>query len=184
MQYPEIQERLHSDIDNTIPNSRYPSLEDKEKLPYVEAFITEVQRFANVVPLVVPHCVTSDNDAIFEGYRIPNNTAVLFNIDSIFTNPNCFENPMLFDPQRFLDADGRVVNPKEWIPFSLGRRVCLGEAVARMELFLFLTSLIQHFDFRPVDENNVPRTEKELGTFIYCQKPFEIKALPRVHVVE
>ena len=184
LQHPEIKERLHSDIDSIIPNSRHPTLEDKDKLPYVEAFIMEIQRFANVTPLAVPHRVTSEDDAIFEGYRIPKNTTVIFNIDSIFTDPNSFENPMLFDPKRFLAADGRVVKPKEWIPFSLGRRVCLGEAVAKMELFLFLTSLIQHFVFRPVDANNVPRTEKELGMLINRQKPFEIKAMPRVHVVE
>ena len=112
--------RLQSDIDNIIPDHCVPRLEDKAKLAYVEAFIMEVQRCANIAPLAVPHAVTSDN-VIFHGYNIPKDIPVLFNLDSVLKDPDIFENPLLFNPERFIDADGKVFRPKEFIPFGIGR---------------------------------------------------------------
>ena len=51
----------------------------------------------------------------------------------------------VFRPERFLDTEGRVVKDEHWVPFSLGRRQCLGETLARAELFLFFTALVQHY---------------------------------------
>ena len=175
--FPEIQLRLQTDIDRVITNERQPCLDDKKDLPYVEAFIMEVLRFANVAPLAVPHA-TLDDDVIFEGYFIPKNTSVILNLDSIFFDPDVFKDPESFNPDRFLDDNGNVLKPKEFLPFSIGRRVCLGEAVARMELFLFLTAIIKEFDFLPADESVVPKVEGSLG-ITYSPHPFKVRVVRR-----
>ena len=177
LNFPEIQTRLQKDIDKVISKDRQPSLADKKALPYVEAFIMEVLRFTNVAPLAVPHA-TLEADVTFEGYSIPKDTSVIFNLDSIFFDPDVFKDPGKFYPERFLDRFGNVLKIKEFVPFGLGRRVCLGEAVARMELFLFLTSLIREFDFLPADETMVPKVQGVLG-ITYSPHPFKLRAVKR-----
>ena len=177
LKYRNIKARLQADIDNIIPENHVPRLEDKAKLPYVEAFIMEVLRCANIAPLAVPHAVTND-DVAFRGYKIPKDTPILLNLDSVLKDPDIFENPEQFNPERFLDSDGKVFWPKEFIPFGIGRRICLGEAVAKMELFLFLTAMIKQFDFVLPNGHSEPGMKGVLGG-TYAPKPFKVKAIPR-----
>lgn len=178
MKYEDIKKRLQSDIDNVIADNHFPNLGDKARLPYVEAFIMEVLRIANIAPLALPHSVTGDDDVIFEGHRIPTNCSIVLNLDSVLQDPQVFVNPEEFNPARFIDSDGNIVRPKEFIPFGIGRRVCLGEAVAKMELFLFLTTMIKYFDFiLPGDA-----AELDFQGFLgatNAPKPYKVRAVSR-----
>ena len=183
LKHPEIQQRLQSDIDKIVPDGHLPCLDDRPKIPYVEAFIMEVLRCANILPMAVPHAVATNNDfVVFEGYTIPRGTSVVFNLDSVLQDPNIFENPSEFNPGRFLDADGSVMRPKEWIPFGIGRRVCLGEAVAKMELFLYLTTMIKRFEFLS-EADSEPDLDGILG-ITYSPKQFKIRAIERIKSVK
>lgn len=175
--YPDIQERLHSEIGKVFSNNSLPTLDDRQKLPYVEAFIHEVLRYANIVPLSLPHCVNTDKDIIFEGYTIPRNTSVVFNLDSVLQDPDIFENPTVFNPERFLDSDGNLIRPKQFIPFGIGRRVCLGEAVAKMELFLFVTTLIKNFHFESGESSELDM--KGILGITNSPSPYKVKAVKR-----
>ena len=177
LNFPDIQLRLHKAIDNVIPKDRPPSLDDKTNLPYAEAFIMEVQRFASVVPLSVPHCTLEDN-VTFEGYSVPKNTSLILNLDSIFQDHRVFDQPKIFNPERFLDGSGNVLRPKALIPFGIGRRVCLGEAVARMELFLFITTMVKEFEFLPVESGDIPKLEGVVG-IIHAPNPFKCRIVRR-----
>ena len=134
--FPDIQKRLQQHIDEAIPTARLPCLDDKFKLPFVEAFIAEVLRCANILPLGGPRSDIDGNDAYLEGYLIPKDAAIMFDYDSIFMDPDIFEHPETFNPDRFLDASGEFVAPKEFVPFSIGRRHCIGMQLAKWELFL------------------------------------------------
>ena len=153
-------------------------LDDKAKLSYVEAFIMEVQRCASVLPLAIPHAVTSD-DVVFHGYRMPKDTPVLFNLDSVLKDPDIFENPLQFNPERFIDADGNLFWPKEFIPFGIGRRSCLGKPVAKMELFLFLTAMIKQLDFVLPEGESKPDLVGITG-LNHAPKPFKVRAIDRI----
>ena len=177
LKYGDIKTRLQLDIDNIISGNRAPRLEDKAKLTYVEAFIMEVLRCANIAPLAVPHAVTND-DIVFHGYKIPKDTPIIFNLDSVLKDADIFKNPLQFNPERFIDDDGNVFRPKEYIPFGIGRRNCLGEAVAKMELFLFMTAIIKQFDFVLPDDQSEPDLEGDLG-IIHAPKPFKVRAIQR-----
>lgn len=144
--YPQIQERVQEEIDRVI-GDRQPVAQDRRNLPYTDAVIHETQRLANIVPMSLPHVTSSD--VTFNGYFIKKGTPVIPLLSSVLWDESEWETPKSFNPAHFLDADGRFVMRDAFMPFSAGRRVCLGESLAKMELFLFFTSLLQHFRITP-----------------------------------
>ncbi|XP_046558215.1 cytochrome P450 2U1-like [Haliotis rubra] len=173
---PDVQEKCFQEIKENIGQSRLPSMKDKINVPYVEATIMEVLRRADIVPTSLPHTVP--HDVQFRGYTFPKGVPVIVMLDSVLQDPDVWGDPDNFRPDRFLDDTGKIVKKEEFIPFSLGRRVCLGESMARMELFLFLTTMIQRFKFVPVD-GQMPSLDAIIG-LTYSPKPFLVKAIPRM----
>ncbi|XP_055769832.1 cytochrome P450 2U1-like [Salvelinus fontinalis] len=151
--YPDIQERVQAEIDAVVGPDRVPSLTDKGSLPFTEATIMEVQRMTVVVPLAIPHMASETTE--FRGYTIPKGTVIIPNLWSVHRDPTVWEEPDDFNPSRFLDDQGNLLRKECFIPFGIGRRVCMGEQLAKMELFLMFTSLLQAFSFR-LPEGLVP----------------------------
>ncbi|XP_071618446.1 vitamin D 25-hydroxylase isoform X1 [Heliangelus exortis] len=141
--YPNIQGQVQKEIDLIIGPNKMPALEEKCKMPYTEAVLHEVLRFCNIVPLGIFHATSKDT--VVRGYSIPEGTTVITNLYSVHFDEKYWSNPEVFFPERFLDSNGQFVKKDAFIPFSLGRRHCLGEQLARMEMFLFFTSLLQRF---------------------------------------
>ncbi|XP_048339351.1 vitamin D 25-hydroxylase isoform X2 [Sphaerodactylus townsendi] len=141
--YPNIQGQVHKEIDLVVGPNRTPCLEEKCKMPYTEAVIHEILRFCNVAPLGIFHATSKDT--VVRGYSIPEGTTVITNLYSVHFDEKYWINPEVFWPERFLDTSGQFVKKEAFVPFSLGKRHCLGEQLARMEMFLFFTSLLQRF---------------------------------------
>ncbi|CAL8380570.1 unnamed protein product [Arctogadus glacialis] len=173
--YPNIQERVHQEIDSVLVNGRAPSLEDKQRMPYVEAVLHEVLRFCNIVPLGIFRATSQD--AKVNGYTIPKGTMVITNLYSVHFDEKYWNDPGVFSPQRFLDSNGNFVRREAFLPFSLGRRQCLGEQLARMEMFLFFTTMLQrfHLQFPP---GTVPNLTPKLGMTLQPM-PYSICAVRR-----
>src|SRR5437868_4098343 len=112
-------------------------------MPYTEAVIAETLRYSSLTPMGVFH--TTMEDVEFHGYSIPKGTIVMPNQFYVHHDPKVWGDPMNFRPERFLTSEGTFKKHEALIPFSIGRRQCLGEALARDSLFLFATNLFQKY---------------------------------------
>ncbi|XP_073667528.1 cytochrome P450 2J2-like isoform X2 [Paramisgurnus dabryanus] len=170
IKFPEIQVKVQEEIDRVIGQIRQPSLADKVNMPYTEAVINEIQRFGNAVPLGFPKLAAKDT--MIGKYFIPKGTDITTNLSSVLNDPDEWETPQTFNPQHFLDDKGKLRKKDAFIPFSAGKRSCVGELLARMELFLFFTSILQRFTVSkcPGEE---PTLEGEIW-FTYAPSPFRI----------
>ncbi|KAM3930521.1 cytochrome P450 2K4-like [Leptodactylus fuscus] len=172
--YPEIQQKVQNEIDKLI-GSAQPQMEHRKQMPYTDAVIHEIQRFGDIAPTTVPH--VASQDVTFRGYFIPKGTIILPVLHSIHKDKEYFEKADEFYPEHFLDSEGNFKKNEAFIPFSIGKRSCAGEILAKMELFLFFTSLLQHFTFKAPPGAKLDLTPA-LGS-TNSPKPFEICAISR-----
>uniref|UniRef100_A0A667WYB5 Cytochrome P450, family 2, subfamily N, polypeptide 13 n=1 Tax=Myripristis murdjan TaxID=586833 RepID=A0A667WYB5_9TELE len=175
IKYPHIQEKVQAEIDRVIGQTRQPTMADRSNMPYTDAVIHEIQRMGNIVPLNGLRIAT--RDTTLGGYFIPKGTTLMANLTSVLFDKTEWETPNTFNPGHFLDADGKFVRRGAFLPFSAGKRACLGEGLARMELFLFFVTLLQKLCFSTLDGVEL-RTEGIIGT---TRTPhlFKIYAKPR-----
>ncbi|KAA0200340.1 Cytochrome P450 CYP3214A10, partial [Hyalella azteca] len=147
--YPEYATRMQQQIDAVVPRDRMVSLNDKPNLPLVEAFTVEALRYASILIFNVQRSATRDTN--INGYFIPKDTLIQVGNYSIHHDPRYWDDPHKFYPERFLDESAtKYTAPKKaFFAFGSGRRQCVGELLARMELFLFTAAIVQHFDVRP-----------------------------------
>jgi len=171
VRYPEIQEKVQKELDSIVGPNRSPNMADKPHLHYTEAVIMEIQRHSNIVPLGLRHIINKDVDV--KGQTIPAGTHVYPMMAEILKGDN-WGDGTVFRPERFINEEGNIKKYEEFMPFSIGKRQCLGETLAKTELFLFFTSLVHQYKFLPEVEKEFPLEQWEFG--VTClPKPFKVK---------
>ena len=165
--FPGIQTRVQEEIDAVLEGGRAAELEDRPRMPYMEAVIHEVLRHS-CITYTSPHATTED--VTFHGYLLPKGTAVYADVASIMNDPKHWDQPDTFNPDRFLDSEtGAFRRQQRCIPFLVGKRYCLGQQLALHQLFLFLTGLLQHFTFTtPLSSPEMVNTEPIVGFLHQC----------------
>ncbi|KAJ4928787.1 hypothetical protein JOQ06_004412 [Pogonophryne albipinna] len=175
---PKIQEQVQEEL-SKVKGGRQVQVEDRQHLHFTNAVIHEIQRLANIIPMALPHKMSQD--ITFQGHFIKKGTTVYPLLTSVLCDETEWEHPSSFYPAHFLDKDGKFVKRDAFMPFSAGRRQCPGESLARMEIFLFFTSLLQHFRFTPppgVSEDELDLTP--IVSFVISPSPHKLCAVPVV----
>ncbi|KAH7718340.1 Protein CYP-33E1 [Aphelenchoides avenae] len=164
---PEVQKQLHDELDRVIGSARPITMDDRPSLHYTNAVILEIQRLCNILQQNILHRTT--RDVVVDGYLLPKGITIVPQMSTIHYDEKIFPNPKRFDPERFVDKNGRFKPMPEVFPFSIGKRQCLGESLARMELFLFLANLLNQFKFSAGAKP--PSLERSMGITVPC-RPF------------
>uniref|UniRef100_A0A8D1Y5D5 Cytochrome P450 n=1 Tax=Sus scrofa TaxID=9823 RepID=A0A8D1Y5D5_PIG len=174
--HPDVQRRVQQEIDEVIGHARQPEIKDQALMPFTLAVLHEVQRFGDIVPLGVAHMTSCDIEV--QGFLIPKGTTLITNLTSVLKDETVWKKPFRFYPEHFLDAQGRFTKQEAFMPFSAGRRSCLGEPLARMELFLFFTTLLQRFSFS-VPTGQPRPSDHGVFAFLLFPSPYQLCAVPR-----
>ncbi|KAK7756776.1 hypothetical protein SLS62_001219 [Diatrype stigma] len=175
--YPEVQRKAQEEIDRVVGIQRLPTLEDRSKLPYVDAVVSESLRWHPVAPMGLPHVPIQDD--IYEGYLIPKDAIIMPNIWFFTHDPEVYTDPLVFDPERYL-VDSPPPDPRDYV-FGFGRRICPGRLLADSSVWLTIAKSLSALEFRKPVVNG-----KELEPSVLFEPggishpyPFEASIKPR-----
>ncbi|KAK3921920.1 Cytochrome P450 307a1 [Frankliniella fusca] len=143
---PEVSARIQAEVEMVTGGCRAVSLADRPNMPYTEATILEALRVASSP--IVPHVATQDTT--IAGYQVDKGTMVFINNHELNTGEAYWDEPAAFRPERFLqttkDGSTVVVKPAHFIPFSTGKRTCIGYRLVQSCSFVLLASLLQNYN--------------------------------------
>ncbi|XP_038902573.1 cytochrome P450 89A2-like [Benincasa hispida] len=187
---PEIQNKLFAEMKRVLGDESREEVkeEDLGKLPYLKAVILEGLRRHPPAHFVLPHAVKEDTE--LGNYVIPKNGTVNFMVAEMGWDPEMWEDPTAFKPERFMKggkeeevAEFDITGSKEikMMPFGVGRRICPGWGVAILHLEYFIANLVWRFEWKAVDGDEVDMSEKEELTVV-MKKPLEANIHPRIHI--
>ncbi|CAH1790747.1 unnamed protein product [Owenia fusiformis] len=174
---PGVQEKIHKLIDENIGQDRQPTIADRKHLQYIDAVCYETLRLMPIGPMGIPHICSKTTT--LAGYTIPESAILIPNLYAVHHDPNTWPNPEKFDPSRFIDEEGKLQNHDKIIPFSMGKRVCPGKEVAKMSLFLVLTSLLQRYHFSVPPGESPPSLKVKLGLTLELETPYKVCIIKR-----
>ncbi|KAG9462898.1 hypothetical protein GDO78_022873 [Eleutherodactylus coqui] len=171
MKYPNVAEKVYSEIDNII--GQHPAeFEDRFNMPYTEAIIIIIF----ISPLALPHKLIMDTR--IHNYKFKKGTIFTLVLTAAHNDKIQFKNPENFDPNNFLDENGKLLKKEALMPFSAGKRICPGKSLASMDLFIYITTLLQNFTIKslvPPEKISVTPVGVGIG---HVSPSFEICLLP------
>ena len=174
----EVQHKLHHELNIVVGNKNITDA-DVAKLPYLQAIVKETLRVHPPGPLLSWARLSTSDVQLSNGMVVPANTTAMVNMWSITHDPKVWEEPLVFKPERFLDADVDVRGGDlRLAPFGAGRRVCPGKNLGLVTVTLWVAKLLQHFEWvqdmaNPVDLTEVLKLSCEM------KSPLSVVAVSR-----
>jgi cytochrome P450 len=177
MQHPETLRRVQRELDEVVgPDPAFAEFTDDAyaRFPYTHACIFEAMRLRTVVPFSLPHLATEDVDTTIDGkpLHIPTGTILMPNAYACHMDTSVWgSDAAVFRPDRFLELDEQEAR-RRILSFSVGPRRCLGEPLARQELFVFATALARAISLAPVPGQSY--TDDAIYGLTLQPHPFEV----------
>ncbi|XP_028399958.1 steroid 17-alpha-hydroxylase/17,20 lyase-like [Dendronephthya gigantea] len=176
----DLQKKLQNEIDEVLLGDEVLQWKDMSKLPYLQATVCEVMRHSYFVPLSLPHNPVIETQ--LQGYRIPKETTIFFNYHCIHRDENVWKNPSVFNPDRFIDENGKFVGWRVkpgFMPFGIGSRSCPGENLSRAEIMFFISGILKRYKFEVNEDDPMPTLERGKAAGKFPPKPFKVIARKR-----
>ncbi|UKZ83616.1 hypothetical protein TrVFT333_011425 [Trichoderma virens FT-333] len=181
---PEAQKRAQEELDRVVGPLRLPTWEDSSNLPYIRALIKELHRYAPLFALGVPHA--SIEEVSYKGLTIPK-TTVMPNMLALSRDPERYDDPDKFEPERFLGDDLDAFtsakqadfHKRDHVNYGWGRRLCQGIHLAENSIYMQVSRLLWAFDITTMPgEPPLNLLDKDEG-FVKKPKPFRVSITPR-----
>ncbi|CAI8609681.1 unnamed protein product [Vicia faba] len=178
MNKPEVLRKVQEELETVVGKDNLVEEFHIHKLPYLHAVMKETLRLHPVLPLMVPHCPSETTNV--GGYTIPEGSRVFVNVWAIHRDPSIWENPLEFDPARFLDGKWDYSgNDFNYFPFGSGRRICAGIAMAERTVLYYTATLVHLFDWTIPEGENLEVSEK-FGIVLKKKTPLIAIPTPRL----
>ncbi|KAM5145954.1 cytochrome P450 2G1-like isoform 1-T1 [Mantella aurantiaca] len=174
---PDVLGKVCEEIDHIIGRDRSPKMQDRNHMPFTDAVIHEMQRFIDLIPMGAPRKTTRNVE--FRGYYLPKDTNVYPMITTVLKDPTCFPYPNEFNPRNFLDETGKFKKNDGFMPLAAGKRNCMGEALARMEIFLLVVTILQNFVLKPELPMEDLNLSPDVSGFGNLPKPYRMAFVAR-----
>ncbi|XP_004295902.1 PREDICTED: geraniol 8-hydroxylase-like [Fragaria vesca subsp. vesca] len=175
---PEVLEKIHQELEAVVGKDSIVEESHIHKLPYLYAVMKETLRLHPVLPLLIPHC--SSETCTVGGYTIPKGSRVFVNVWAIHRDPSSWENPLEFDPTRFLESKWDYSGSDfKYFPFGSGRRICAGIAMAERMVMHSLATLLHSFDWKLPQGEKLDISEK-FGMVLKKKIPLVAIPTPRL----
>jgi len=176
LHYPDVYRKAQEEIDHVIGTKRLPELADRDSLPYFEAIMKELYRWHPPLPLGIPHRLMKNDH--YQSYHIPKGALVMANIWAITQNPDVYDEPQSFRPERYIY--GQPLDAREMV-FGFGRRICPGKAFGDTNAWLATVSIAAAFQISgqlSEKDRNLDYTAFTTG-FVSHPAHFECRITPR-----
>ncbi|ESO89830.1 hypothetical protein LOTGIDRAFT_124462, partial [Lottia gigantea] len=150
--HPDIQDKVLHEINQKLSKDEEPDHENIAKLTYLQQVIDETLRLFPPLVRTIRYCA---EDIDINGTFIAKGTEISFPVFAIQRDPDFWENPDKFDPERFSPDRKESMNPHAYMPFGMGPRVCIGQRLALLELKLVLVSILRNYRIHSTPETEV-----------------------------
>lgn len=172
----EVQTKCQYELDEFL-DEKAPGIDDMSKLNYIMATLMEIQRFSIVAQSSLPHRLMQDT--LIDQYNFKKDTFFFSNLAKFSNDPVQFPEPRMFKPERFLNSNGKVQRNDYLVPFGIGKRVCMGETLAKNELFIFFVRLLQRTNIGEI-KCKLPDPDDFTLYWTRVPKPYDISISPRI----
>ncbi|XP_067118898.1 cytochrome P450 4c3-like [Centruroides vittatus] len=151
--HPDIQEKVYQELEDIFAEDMNKSITSDElkKMKYLECVVKESIRIYPPIPVILRK---NPSNMKVGDYILPAKSSLVINIYGIHHNPTVFENPEVFDPDRFLPENCEKRHPFAFVPFSAGPRNCIGQRFAMREMKTVLSNVIRHFRVKSLDHRD------------------------------
>ncbi|XP_020419412.1 flavonoid 3',5'-hydroxylase [Prunus persica] len=178
MHKPEVMKKAQQELEAVVGKQNIVEESHIHKLPYLQAVMKETLRLHPALPLLVPHCPSET--CTVGGYTIPKGSRIFVNVWAIHRDPSIWENPLEFDPKRFLNSKwDHSGNDFNYFPFVSGRRICAGIAMAERMVMHSLATLVHSFDWTLPQGQKLDLSEK-FGIVLKKKMPLVAIPTPRL----
>ena len=171
---PEVQDKCYQEI-QSLGGEREPSSDDSVRLPYVKATLMEIQRISRVGQSTLMHRLTKDTQV--NNYQFKSGQPFVINTEKFLMDPKEFPEPQRFNPERFLGPDNQILKKQYFIPFGIGKRICMGETLAKNQIFIFFVRFLQRLKIEATEQQ--PNPENFVSGITRIPNTFEIKISER-----
>ncbi|CAI8588338.1 unnamed protein product [Vicia faba] len=177
-----IQEKIYDEIKKVVKHGEEIEEKHLKRMPYLKAVVLETFRRHPPGHFILPRAVIQETN--MNGHKIPKNAMINFPVAELGWNPNVWENPMEFKPERFLnegdvDFDLKGLKEIKMMPFGAGRRVCPAINIATLHLEYFLANLVRDFKWTLEEGSEVDLSEKQAFTIV-MKNPLNPCLSPRI----